>query len=786
LSASALELLPTYISYCGKNGYFIFCGNTLNPKVSLKNFYIAIALLVVLLPLLSDAQLTNGGTNAYFGIDGDTHNNYVKYGTSSGNLASDDWFSSSSLLNGVIDTSNASTYAGLLSGNVNLGFNKRMSVPLFSKINGRLWLDAVYGRDYVATSPLFDSTIFTIASKNGDDPTNWLGGVSNIPDKNDLVDVYAHMRRDGLNIHDSLWLFTGVSTVGTSGSRYFDIELYKKDFSYSKSGGTFSTAGTEAGHTEWVFDASGNVTQTGDMIIAVNFTPGSAPAVDLRIWVSQTTYATVTPTYFKFGPNFDGATAAYGYASILSKSGGTDFGSGISNFSASPANDTTFATPWGTEQSTKNWGTQYQTLQLVETGLNLTRIGLDPALYTANGLNPCVSMFSDIFFKSRSSNSFVSNMQDFVEPLTFLRDPVMDFSLTPDTLRCNRPAGDIQITNNSTAGIYSWTTTNGNITGANSDSSQINLNKAGTYIVSASPALGCPATRTQTIVIPLDTFPPVASVFAGVGSNFSYLQLYGGDVSASNYLTPFGGSQGLLWDWSGPNSFTSGIQNPLTDTAWGPYQLIVTEKRNGCKDTATMTLNYFQFAVLFGASLTLEGTIKPDGVELTWLDGNQPNTDFYEIEKATGSQNFISIGKIINPVDMAILSRSPFYFNDQYPVTGSNYYRIKSVSKKGEFTYSNIYLANYNPNGQPKFYIASNSNGNPEKLVGTLEKDNPNSQGTLVIYSEMGQIVKKKIVQLSPGTNTIDIPKNSLPKFSVGIVSLYIGNQLAFSQKAFF
>ena len=78
--------------------------------------------------------------------------------------------------------------------------------------------------------PLIDSTVFTIAAKNGDNPTNWIGGKSNTPDKNDLLDVYAHMRRDGLNIHDSLWLFTGVSTVGTSGSRYFDVELYKNRF----------------------------------------------------------------------------------------------------------------------------------------------------------------------------------------------------------------------------------------------------------------------------------------------------------------------------------------------------------------------------------------------------------------------------------------------------------------------------------------------------------------------------------------------------------------------------
>ncbi|HZZ75657.1 MAG TPA: hypothetical protein VFE04_06990, partial [Puia sp.] len=384
------------------------------------------------------------------------------------------------------------------------------------------------------------------------------------------------------------------------------------------------------------------------------------------------------------------------------------------------------------------------------------------------------------------SNSFVSNMQDFVEPLTFLRNPVMDYSVTPDTLRCNRPAGDIQITNNSTAGIYSWTTSNGNITSANTDGSQINLNKAGTYIVSASPALGCPATRADTVVIPLDTFPPVASVFAGIGSNFSYLQLYGGDVNASNYMTPFGGSHGLLWDWSGPNSFASTIQNPITDTAWGPYQLIVTEKRNGCKDTAVMTLNYFQFATLFGTTLTLDGTMNTDRVMLKWLDGNQPNTDYYEIEKAMSSGTFIAIGKVVNTSDEHILSMTTFNYADQHPETGANFYRIQAVSKKGEVTYSNIYVANYDDASLRKFYVAVNSNGNPESLIGTLAKNTANSQGTLVIYNQLGQVINQKSVQLSAGTNMIEIPKNSLPKYSVGVIALYIDNKLAFSQKAIF
>jgi hypothetical protein len=83
--------------------------------------------------------------------------------------------------------------------------------------------------------------------------------------------------------------------------------------------------------------------------------------------------------------------------------------------------------------------------------------------------------------------------------------------------------------------------------------------------------------------------------------NFSYLQLFGGNTAASNYATPFGGSQGLDWDWSGPNSFSSAVQNPRTvDTSgvWGTYQLIVTEKRNGCKDTALKSISPLDFVVL--------------------------------------------------------------------------------------------------------------------------------------------------------------------------------------------
>jgi hypothetical protein len=554
------------------------------------NRWLVIVFLIVL-HLEGLCQLNTGGFHAGFGVDADTRAGYLKYGPATGAISSDDWFASPTASGtNIIDTSNAATYRSLLQAGNNISFSKRMAVPLYTNVNGRIWLDAIYTRDYITGST--DSTTFTGGGKNGDDPANWHGIASSIPDKTDLIDVYGHMRRNGINVHDSLWFFTGAAIVGTSGSRYFDVELYKNNITYNRATGNFGTGGPDAGHTQWVFDASGNITQTGDMIVAVSYSSG-APTVEVRIWISNTTYNTITPNLFNFGSSFDGSTTSFGYASIVSKSGATAFGSGIANLSATPAADTTYATPWGSN-TTSGWSAQYNSLQFIEVGLNLTRIGIDPALYSSVlSSGACGSSFATIFFKSRSSASFTSNLQDFSGPFDFLKVPVLDYTLSAPTLSCTNTTGSINVTNNTTAGYYTWTSTTGNITGSTSNSVQ--LNKGGSYIVQAAVAQGCPVTRTDTITVAADTFPPVASFYVSTTADIAHFILHGGNAGASNYPTPFGGSQGLLWNWSGPLGFTATTQTPITDIVVGLYQLTVTETRNGCTATAN---NYIDLSVL--------------------------------------------------------------------------------------------------------------------------------------------------------------------------------------------
>jgi hypothetical protein len=747
-------------------------------RAVMKAIFIIVCLIAIRLQVI--AQLNSGGFHARFGVDADTKTGYGKYGPVTGNVYSDDWFPNSPLSGmAVIDTSNADYYRSLLQSGNNISFTKRMPVPLYTNAGGAIWLDAVYGRDYIVNSSTNDSTTFTGGDKNGDDPGNWQGTVSPIPDKTDLVDVYGHMRRNGTSVHDSLWFFTGAATVGISGSRYFDIELYKNNISYNRTTGNFTSGGPNAGHTQWIFDAAGNITQTGDMIIAVSYSPGDVPVVEVRIWVSRTTFTTVTPSLFNFSNSFNGSTTSYGYASIESKSGATAFGSGIANYSATAAADTTWSTPWGSHNLAggTQWSQQYTSLQLIEVGLNLTRIGLDPALYSSVlNSGACQSSFASIFFKSRSSISFTSNLQDFIGPLDFLQVPVLDHTLaSPPLLSCANPTGYINVLNNTTAGYYTWTTADGSIIGSGGNS--VAVNKGGMYIMKSSVAQDCPVIRTDTIIVPVDTFPPIASFYVTTTENMKHLLLHGGDTSASNYTTPFGGSQGLQWNWTGPQGFTSTVQSPQADTVFGEFKLVITENRNGCKDTASDLIN---FSVLSPMRVSLQATRSNSSVRLRWQTAASIDLAFFNIEKGINGGPFFTAASLpaekLSPV-------AGYAFTDNSLVPGIHTYRIKLIQPGGQSFYSNISTVDIKGTDTRKFYLARNNYEGTVRAI--ISSDLPHT-GKIIVYSTAGEIIYIRNVMLQKGQTQIDLPVSGTQKNKLQIVSLFIDNGLRFTQKAIF
>ncbi len=156
-------------------------------------------------------------------------------------------------------------------------------------------------------------------------------------------------------------------------------------------------------------------------------------------------------------------------------------------------------------------------------------------------------------------------------------------STTPTFTVCQ--GGDVYLTANAIgASTYNWTGPSAYTSAVqNPTITSILLNQAGTYSVVASFISGA-ATCTQiatSIITIIPSSPAALSPIPIVCNN--------GNIPLS---APNGGNS---YSWSGPNTFTSAIQNPTVTNAspidQGIYTVVITT--NGCVNTGTVLINVY-------------------------------------------------------------------------------------------------------------------------------------------------------------------------------------------------
>ena len=456
--------------------------------------YLLICLFAVMISFGASAQITAPVIRARFGVDADLRSNYFNGLLQAGN---DDWFALPGTVGTgefIIDTTGA---AAIVSNYVTVPASRRqpffrtMRFPQFSVVANRLLMDAVMIRDYHGD----DSTVFASGSnKNGDNPDDWTTPVSQgIPDKNDILDMFVHVRRAGPNTTDSLWMFGGLSLDNTTGNRYFDFEMYQTDIYYDRPSLQFYGYGPDAGHTTWQFDAAGNVTRPGDIIFSAEYQSASLTFLEARIWVHKDALLT-TPAEFSWSGQFDGAAsgATYGYASILPKDVTGVYYTGLQ------CGNGTWGGPFNIVLQNNTVVTNYVARQFVEFSVNLTKLGLDPV--TLLGGSVCGMPFRRILVKTRASSSFTAELKDFVGPFDLFLAP-RALALTETPTLCNADStGHIYVTNPVATSLYIWTTPNGNIISSPVGPS-IYIDQPGTYIVTQYLQAGCSVYASDTIQV---------------------------------------------------------------------------------------------------------------------------------------------------------------------------------------------------------------------------------------------------------------------------------------------
>jgi hypothetical protein len=443
-------------------------------------------------------QITTPQIQAGFGIDADLKANFFNASILSGN---DDWFNDGTPGPGifVIDTTGASAiFSGYSNnpGSLNQTIIRTMGYAPFSFVNNKMLIDAVFVRDFHGD----DSTVFASGSnKNGMIPSDWSTPISqSVPDKNEILDVFMHVRRDGIGDTDSLWMFGGISIENTTGNRYFDFEMFQTDIVYNRATQTFTGYGPDAGHTSWKFDALGNVTQPGDIIFTAEYSSSELSLVEARIWIDKDDMTNVTPGTFSWGGLFDGDGngAQYGYASIVPSTAGA-FYSGMQ------CDDNTWGGPFGIVLGDNTIHTDYEARQLMEFGVNLTKLGLDPV--TLLGGSTCRMPFRRVMVKTRASTSFTSELKDFVAPFDFLSVAKAEVNADIPLFCGVISVSNIKVNNAVPSSLYQWTTADGHFADS-SDPTSVYVDAPGTYIVTQQLRSVCPVYASDTIFIDFDPF----------------------------------------------------------------------------------------------------------------------------------------------------------------------------------------------------------------------------------------------------------------------------------------
>ena len=447
------------------------------------------------------------GVGANFGIEADAYS-----GDATSGIGTDDWFYNGLTGAGVIDEATAVTmgYAGQLAAGNNIAFDLRQSIPNYANNAGYIWYSSRYGRDYTNASSN-DLTTFT-GGKNGDNPmTSWGSSPGSVPAKTDIVDTGVHMRRNGINVTDDLWVDLMISTLSSSGNHFVDFELFVAEI--QNTGGAFINSGPNEGHTAWVFDASGNVVTIGDMVIGFSYSGGGVSGLEVRLWVDRAIFNPGSSpggtSTFTWGSNISGGST-YGYGQIVVPAGAL-----LNQVNAS----TTTAPPWGTTNTSGYIGS-YNKDYFAEVGINFTQLGFDPRALFGSGA-ACDSPFSAVMTKSRTSSSFTSSLKDFSGPYDFLgsasgtqvnttiTDPGnFDSCVSGETLT-------LQAEFISTSADYVWySLTPGVVFPANglSEISGVGLDNVlidtpGNYQLGIAPLVGCTPTTDPVDIIGINAIP---------------------------------------------------------------------------------------------------------------------------------------------------------------------------------------------------------------------------------------------------------------------------------------
>lgn len=267
---------------------------------------------------------------------------------------------------------NGPDWADLFNADGSLKDSNSNGIPDVKEVYGGV--DALFLLDDLAQGKLKDDTVFAESNKNNDLTATWNWDTGNVPPKDDLANVYAYAT---LNEFDELIIYAGLERLAPEGDSHIDFQFSQQPIGLDKSPpcGDDHTDDTPEEDDTAPCEFTGEKT-VNDLLVVMDFEKGGKLGfVEVRRW--------------------------NGLEYILIETLGGEGCSAADTVCAFNNGSTIFGGDWVNYDRHGKEIVDLPPNSFTEIGINVTQL---------MGTTPC---FSTILAKSRSSQSFNSELKDF-------------------------------------------------------------------------------------------------------------------------------------------------------------------------------------------------------------------------------------------------------------------------------------------------------------------------------------------------------------------------------------
>jgi len=195
------------------------------------------------------------------------------------------------------------------------------------------------------------------------------------------------------------------------------------------------------------------------------------------------------------------------------------------------------------------------------------------------------------------------------------------------------------------------------------------------------------------------------------------------------------------------------------------YTYFVKDNPDPVKTCISDTFEVHASSAAVNALVKFEARQKYNSVVLKWSAEKDPDNDYFTIERSSNGRDFTMLTMVkatfaSNPggysfYSVSVAKAASYEFEDNYPVHGNNYYRLKKTLKNNQTTLIGQRIVNFEEVKSFTYSMKSNSNG---KNILNIDIESSKKQVLKInLFDMTGRVIYNNKLAASQGFNNVTI-----------------------------